>query len=249
MNLKNAFLTIMFLLSLVVGQSQDCVDIQITKQTSKSVTIDLYPQSVMKGVLSSVVFSLKWTTGGRMAFGIPTSNIPGLVLSRSGDPIEKDGETYQIFAGFGNQPRTPSMSKVTITIPVQGRAELSISDDEFIRNVAKNGGYYVSIGGLDRTGQVLQKMRFNDEIYSDNVIIFPNPPKGDITIDISKMIGPLVVIQIYDIQGKEVLRRTESVSDGGLKLNISLSQPPGIYILAVYDNNKVHKSKFVLENS
>lgn len=248
MNLKNILLTILTFIS-TISFSQDLVDIKIIKQNNRSVIMDLYPQiPINNNVISSVVFSLRWKARDNVSFGSPLSNINGFIISKSGLPVEKNGFMYQVFAGFGSNLVTiGSNQKISITIPMQGRGKVEIINNQFIKDKF-NGGYYVSIGGHDKTGSILVGDEISNSQVSNNISIFPNPSDGNITIKSTGLVGPVVIIQIFDIQGRSILKRNETISDGSLQTNVSLGSRAGVYILSILDGTQTLKSKFTIEN-
>ncbi len=147
-------LTIITLLLSINLFSQNLVDIKITDVTPTFIEITLYPAYDQVSVLSNVVFTLKWKSNQNMALGEPLSN-DIIYIYKSGQVITNDKNKYQIFAGFG-MTTIDIKEPFAIRIPKTGNAKITISNDAFVRNIFVNGEFYVSIGGENVTGKILE---------------------------------------------------------------------------------------------
>ena len=74
-------------------------------------------------------------------------------------------------------------------------------------------------------------------------IVFPNPSYGIINLDINKLRGANIQsIEVFDMSGKKL-----NSLDVDSFSNISITQPPGIYILSISTNDSIINSRFVVE--
>ncbi|HQA76544.1 MAG TPA: T9SS type A sorting domain-containing protein [Salinivirgaceae bacterium] len=127
-----------------------------------------------------------------------------------------------------------------------------LRDDYYVKGL---GGPYYScseafcFGGAERSlvyykkggvtwGDPLTITEISDVSISKSIMIFPNPAKNQITVNISDGNYQDLQIFIYDIQGK--LQKTECLEPNNSTINIS-SLDSGIYILKISDNEKVLK--------
>lgn len=173
--MNKLILIIVIFLNSLFAFSQNVVHIEVTKNTISYCEITLYPENSEYSVLSNVVFTLKWT--GNITLGNPMPNI--ISLSKSG-PVLVDGkDKYQIFAGFGFSPITIG-EPIVIRIPKSGRGRVSIAFDSFITNIEYNGKYYVSIGGEEVTGDIIEKKSLDEE--TNPVLMFYDPTSRQIVI-------------------------------------------------------------------
>jgi hypothetical protein len=157
--------TILLSFLLVTSASgQNVVDIKITDNTDEYCELTLYPQYSETSILSCVVFTLKWKNYYNIAFDNSFLSIP---IYKSGPTLTDKNWKYQIFYGLGYQ--TINISKpIVIKISKSGNGLLIIADDEFINQLYVNGAYYVSIGGIGVTGEILyseENKNNNDSIY------------------------------------------------------------------------------------
>src|SRR5690606_3014562 len=94
--------------------------------------VTLRPRADFQGILSAVVFTVRWEKSSGATLGRLVQEGPAaryIPITRSG-PVRENGPlNYQVFAGFGMQPMSESGATwvageeyVIATIPVQGKA-------------------------------------------------------------------------------------------------------------------------------
>lgn len=123
----------------------------------------------------------------------------------------------------------------------------------------KDGGCRVCIEICVTTDQIqptpLPKASKNEEseINKENVSsvqnLFPNPTRGNITLEINSVqISSIAQITIYDLSGKEIYVKQSNLMRGLNKIEIELPKlSSGIYLCRILlDNEQIH-SKFVVE--
>lgn len=144
----------------VLGLSQLClsqqVDIQLVENAPDYTRVELLPTAEWNSILSNVVFTLKWPVGQTVTLGTPTVNPAYTSMLPSGTLWVSGGFTYQVYAGFGFDAEliTPDQP-IVITIPKEGTYTPQIANDPFVQSSQVNGEFYVSIGGLNVTGDIL----------------------------------------------------------------------------------------------
>ncbi|WP_111683254.1 zinc-dependent metalloprotease [Winogradskyella tangerina] len=85
------------------------------------------------------------------------------------------------------------------------------------------------------------------EFSFDNLQIYPNPNNGEFNIGFSPKSGEDIVIEVYDIRGRAILRNTyNSVSrfEEAIKLNEAQS---GVYLLSISDGPQKVTKKIIVE--
>lgn len=186
--------TIACLLS-TIGSAQNRVDIQLTNPTSAIYEVTLIPNESTTGILSNVVFALKWKTGQIQSIGEPTPL--SIIQIRKSGSIKKWGEwEYQLYSGCGfvNGP----IESFTVAITYVGSGQVVIAEDDFTKQ--ENGQYYVSIGGQEVTGFIVG-VKSNEQD--------PNP----ITLYYDRLLGRFYVKRdgvFYDLAGQRVIMFNES---------------------------------------
>lgn len=151
--MKKIFLILLTLISFDLF-SQNNVNAEITKITSSYVDVTLYPAIYESSVLSNVVFTLKWKNNQAISLGEPEL-IHSLLITKSGPVLTNGNWKYQIYCGF-SFTKTEIGQPIIIRIPKSGSGNLTIATDNFVKNIMINGNYYVSIGGQDVTGEILE---------------------------------------------------------------------------------------------
>jgi hypothetical protein len=80
------------------------------------------------------------------------------------------------------------------------------------------------------------------EIPNGKIVIYPNPTKGKITIDITPIVPEEKnLLQLYDMNGKLLENREMKESQTDLEIN----GPPGTYLLNIYRGETVSKWKII----
>lgn len=212
----------------------------------------LRPGSDVGGIVSSVVFTLRWerATGaglGELAQdGIMTEHVP---IRPSGGVRGSGAYDYQVFAGFGTLPLNSSKTTwkatkeyVIASIPVNGTAEFELVNDAWTSEVTNNADFYLSVGGMDRTGSI-----YSGPVMVEGeggVSIRPNPNDGRFSFSFDVLTASDVVVEVVNALGQVVF--TDNVRDlkGTYRRDMDLSGPgSGVYYLKVKrgDRTSTHK--------
>ena len=154
------FLTLLlFISALTIHTYAQQVDIRVAEVTTDNVLVQLSTDTTWNSILSSIVFTMKWPVGQGSMFQQPVMDPPHASISASGDVWVNNGYMYQVYAGFGFsavniQPAVP----ISINIGKEGSFNPEIADDLFVFQDTVNGAFYISIGGQDVTGSVLDPL-------------------------------------------------------------------------------------------
>ncbi len=104
---------------------------------------------------------------------------------------------------------------------------------------------------------VLKKANINnistknkEEFIVDNtkfgeVKIYPSPTKGNLTVEISHIEAQKVILLVYNLQGKQLLNKTLSISQ---RTSVDLSRfPAGMYIMKIIADKQSSQWKIIKE--
>lgn len=113
--------------------AQQKIDIQLTEATSDCYELALIPSITQNTVLSSLVFTLKWSDTYSLFIGNGSTN-QGLYINKVGIQHNFGGYNYQTYEYTGLQ--SVNISDVKIIIPKIGNGNIEIVDkDEFTYNL------------------------------------------------------------------------------------------------------------------
>ncbi len=104
-----------------------------------------------------------------------------------------------------------------------------------------------SAAGNEETDEetLAQEKVYSDVLNRANILIYPNPTKGLLRIEISgNAESKPVNLQVYDMNGKILLQESNVVSS--VTLNLS-SQPAGIYMLRLTSDTEKKEWKIIKE--
>jgi hypothetical protein len=82
-----------------------------------------------------------------------------------------------------------------------------------------------------------------DELTSETVLIYPNPAKNHITVNLNGIEETHTILKIYDLSGKVVFEKRFTSTTS---LDVS-NFAKGVYTLEVSNSDKVVRSKVVLD--
>ncbi|MBL0127313.1 MAG: T9SS type A sorting domain-containing protein [Flavobacteriales bacterium] len=239
------------MLAPAAATGQDQVDVGLYRNGDR-LEVRARPASNFNGIFSSLVFTVRWDRSsganlgtiaqeGAMATGIP--------VVRSGG-VHVDGTfNYQVYAGFGITPlvdldaRMEAGKEVVIaSIPVTGKGEFELMNDAWTNQTANNGNYYVSLGGLDRTGIIFKGLASAEE--DGSVIIQPNPNNGVFTFQFSNSTPTDVTVEIINTLGQAVFNETVRDFQGTYRKEMDLtSMGSGVYYLKLKRNGETTSYK------
>lgn len=227
------------------AQSQSPVDIGL-RSAGDRLEVVVRPGNDFSGIVSSVVFTLRWQRSAGVSLGeieqegAPSQYIP---VQRSGEVREVGDQDYQVFAGFGTRPMhtlstawSASKEYVIATIPVQGDATFELVNDVWTNEATNNADYYLSLGGVDRTGLIYKGIAA--ATGDGNVLIQPNPNKGrfNVSVEISEAVD--LSIEIVNALGQSVHQDQVRQFSGTYSRDVDISSmSSGVYLLRVGRND------------
>lgn len=234
---------------------QDPVDIGLF-QNGSELEVRLRPSADFDGVVSAVVFTLRWETAGGGAISTLTQRgaEENYIPSRPSGGLHEDGPfTYQIYAGFGMEAMADRGTRwvagkeyVVATIPVSGGSEFVLADDAWTKRDENNGAFYVSLGGVDHTGVIYKGVAGSTNATPFSIT--PNPSRGLFNLVIPVGEGENVSYEVLNSVGQTVAKKQLNVEGGGVyreEMDLT-SSGMGTYHLRVLRNNTVETHKLVV---
>ncbi|MCB9169775.1 MAG: T9SS type A sorting domain-containing protein [Flavobacteriales bacterium] len=250
--LRPIALTLGLATSIPMLLSQGTVDIGLFS-TGDQLEVRVKPHADFDGILSSVVFTLRWDQNTDLDLG--DIEQPGdvhvfLPISRSGNVRNSGTYEYQVFAGFGLTPMhdagttwTAGKEYTIMTIPYTGSADVQLVNDSWTGELLNNANYYISLGGQDRTGQIY-KSAVNATDLDGSVRILPNPNDGHFVFSFVVAEQSDVRVQVMNTLGQDVFSDALKSYQGTYQHEMDLtSMSNGIYYLKITreGTSSVHK--------
>jgi hypothetical protein len=174
------------------------IDIRLESQNQTACQLVLLPNFSQTGILSSLVFTVRWRANQAISLGTPQMGST-MALVKSGPVHISGGWKYQIYSGLGFIS-IPIGQPISITIPKSGTGKVSLTSDPYIEQL--NGEYYVAVGGEDVTGVILTQKQLEIQEFPDlEVTLYLDPATFQFYIKREK--------QYYDLLGQKVTIRDE----------------------------------------
>ena len=86
-----------------------------------------------------------------------------------------------------------------------------------------------------------------EEFGFDNLLVYPNPSKGEFTVKLNSSLSSNIKIEVYDIRGRNIYREVFK-DTGDLNEKIDLRKfESGIYIMNISDGLRKSTEKIILE--
>lgn len=253
MKLHSVFSALLVAAVMPAAMAQGTVDIGLFR-TGDHLEVRLRPTQDFDGILSSIVFTVRWdrNTGAGLGairqVGAPAQYVP---LAKAGGVRENGAFNYQVYAGFGMMPMSNleaslkgGLETVIATIPVTGKGEFEIVNDSFTGETANNANYYISLGGRDLTGNIYKGLATAEE--DGSVSVLPNPNNGQFTFSFSNAVPTDVTIELVNSLGQAVFNDNLRAFEGTYRKEMDLtSMSNGVYYLKIKRNGETSTHKVV----
>lgn len=235
--------------------AQSPFDIGLFPAGDGKVEVRVRPASDFDGIFSSLVFTLRYDRNTDVQFGDPVQPAdvaPFMSVTRSGGLREEGAFNYQVFAGFGFQNMSANgvhwssgKEYTVLTLPVSGTGAIELVNDAWTGEVKNNADYYVSLGGLDRTGAIYRSMVQLGGAGSD-VIIQPNPNQGVFMFSFTSDQPGDIKLELLNTLGQTVYQDLLRNFEGTFRKDMDLTgQSNGIYYLKVTRGGQLSVHKVV----
>ena len=253
MNLHSFLKPLSFLSTILLAASLQASDVDITMvpNSDGQLLVKLRPSANFDGMVSSLVFTLKWDASSEAHLGAIQQAEPSstyLPISRSGGEQDAGGDRYQIFVGFGMTPMQwiptdwiAGQEYTVATIPVTGTAEFSLVNNTWTG--LNNADYYLALGGADETGTIYGDLSTGviaGDIGDGSVNVVPNPTNKTtmITMDLQKTQS--LQLELLNAAGQSVWKESMPNASGSIRIPLDLTDlDKGVYLLRIHGVDKV----------
>ncbi len=232
------------------AMAQSPVDIGLY-QNDGHLDVVVRPQTAFNGIFSAVVFTVRWEGSGSVNLGTIQQEGPVaqyLPVTRSGPVRQHGGYNYQVYAGFGLTPLssldeawTGGQEYVIARIPVSGKADFELVNDGWTAEAKNNGDFYLSLGGVDRTGIIYKGLA---SVEGDNVLIQPNPNLGQFTFSFTNPTAVNTTVEVHNPLGQVIFTDAVLSLEGTYRKDMDIrSMSSGVYFLKIKrgEQSTVHK--------
>ncbi len=239
--------------------AQPTVDIGLYPGAPGCIELRITPDSDFNGLLSALSFTLGRTDdgGGRQMTLEQTDAMRQLVaLGPSGGEHIVGTERYRIFSGIGmstlasiGQVWKGGISYTVATLRATEAEQPHIINDDWARDRAHNGAFYLSLNGLDRTGRVVAASVADEVEHALSLSVTPNPwSAGPIYVDVRGAEQGAVRLDLVDIGGRVMSSRTIETHEPVFRsvLRPETAPPAGTYLLSVIAENSTKSTPLVV---
>jgi hypothetical protein len=81
-------------------------------------------------------------------------------------------------------------------------------------------------------------------IETNQLAVYPNPVKDEVTVDLTLIAGSKADIEIYNLSGQLVFRENHAAAQSTHRINTA-ALPAGIYTLSALADGKIYRSRIV----
>lgn len=248
--MMNRFLFLVLVLGMSArAQAQlPLVDIALAPLESGALEVRLRPDGDFDGLVSSLVFTVRWLDADDVNLGGVSQISPAnffMPFSKSGPEQVSGIYRYQVFAGFSLitlvDLETAWMANTEVVlgeIAVNGGTSLfEIVNDEWTGDINNNGDYYISLNGQDRTGEIYTFSTGGVSGGSDQggLSVLPNPAFGSTTLsmDLTEQVAAMD-LRLLDPAGRVIWTAQRSAGPGRFVETLDLQgYAAGAYLLQV----------------
>lgn len=254
--LRNQLAALAILLAAAATQAAK-VDITMVANNDGQLEVKLRPQANFDGMVSSLVFTVRWDAASEAHLGAIMQTEPAMTylpVSRSGGEQDQGGDRYQIFVGFGMTPMqwiptewVAGQEYTIATIPVAGTAEFSLVNNTWTG--LNNADYYLALGGVDETGDIYGDISTGivaGEFGASGLSVMPNPADKETTIMLELNKPQDLRLELVNAAGQTIWKEDRPAANGSLRIPLDLtSYSKGAYLLRVHVGDQVITRRIV----
>lgn len=232
--------------------SQDARNIIIKARNTTGTIRSSYVNPAINGNFVGLVFGVKWSEKSDIVLYPNTSEVPFHIIP-SGVITEKNGFKFQSFGD--DAAELPMLSKewmsggwnVIATIPYTGSLA---NGDKF--ELAECGfdettnPYFAQMDKEGHYGQFAPNLVRNEGpganlSVANAVIVYPNPTRGDLFVDVSSATVTRATFKVMDMTGKVVKTIQSDLVEGLNKITVNVAElANGMYMLKVVDGKALN---------
>ncbi|MBP8824769.1 MAG: T9SS type A sorting domain-containing protein [Flavobacteriales bacterium] len=239
-------LPVLALLASTPSAHAEAVDITLITNANGQLEVKLRPSANFDGVVSSLVFTIRWDATSNAQLGAVQQSAPAatfLPLSKSGDAMEHGGGRYQAFVGFGVSAMrsiptnwVAGQEYTIATIAVTGTAAFALTNDTW--TASHNADYYLALGGVDETGGIYGGLNTGivaGELVTGGMTVMPNPAEKATMISFELAQPHDLQLELLNSAGQVVWHEKRPKAVGSVKVPLDLSSfEKGVYLLRVH---------------
>lgn len=233
-----------------IASAQGQLDISL-HQDINAVEVRVRPTSDFDGLFSSIVFTLRTTSGVTLG-AVSNDALSGTHVAASGPTMADGDHQHQVYTGFGFTPFTElgiaweaGAGYAVCTIAYEGVGTIELVND--VTTSAHNGDYYISLNGLDRTGLIYDNattaIAEDEDPITDALLVWPNPTSGPVNVALDDFDGQ-VTLDVLDALGQVVISTRTSDAMGRLDLGAAAA---GRYMVRATQGARVVQSPLVVQ--
>lgn len=239
------------------------VDITSVPVGGNQVEVRVRPDAFFDGLLSSIVFTLRWDASSGITLGSITQSSPQsqyCPITKSGSEQVSGQYRYQVFVGFGSIPFTslgatwaPGEEVVLCRLNVSGGGAEGVALVNDLWTDQNNASYYLSLNGEDRTGEIygITTVLGMGSVSAPSIRLAPNPASSstDVVIDLPQAV-PSAVMRLLDGAGRIVRTTVQNLPAGQHRTSIDLhDMSPGVYCMELELPSGRHVLRLVVEDT
>lgn len=250
-------LTAIVLLGTAAAMQAANVDITMAANTNGQLEVKLRPSANFDGLVSSLVFTVRWDAGSEAHLGNINQIEPSgtyIPVSRSGGEQDANGDRYQIFVGFGMTPLqwiptdwVAGQEYTVATIDVSGTAAFSLVNDTWTS--LNNADYYLALGGTDETGTIYGGTTTGiiaGALGEGGLSVVPNPTSKATVVTMELRKAQDLHLELLNAAGQTVWKDQRPGAMGTVRIPLDLdSFDKGVYLLRIHLAEKVLTERVV----
>ncbi len=241
---------LLFASLLVLGTSAQAqlpvLDITSSTQIAAELQVRIRPDGDFNGLFSSVVFTVRCNSASGVVIGDPLQGLPQAQYCSVFKSDTQQGQgsyTYQIYAGFGNSALSnfstswiADQEVLLCSIPLSNaNGGCKVVNDAWTDT--HNGGYYVSLNGVDQTGIIYSITTALDPVAEEERMfrLVPNPAKDRVGLFLrTDATGAKASVILLDAAGRVVREESALLNGGVLDMDLDLvGLAAGLYTVQV----------------
>ncbi len=213
--------------------------------------VNLSTNELLTGAyVDNIQFAVSWDASLKNVEQLLGKSVSNFNLKPQGEAVQFGDKMYQMFAmvDWKALPDVfkPGTEVTVLSIPEASSlsGKLFLNSNDIIKDT--DLGYYVSVFGNDKTGQVKNIVQ-NGGLSS--VVIYPNPANNNnFTLTLNSGVEDQINLQVYDMIGRVVLQEQLNTISGKNNFKIATTGlTPGAYLIKLSGTTLNYSAKLVVQ--